>query len=180
VRFAKTIRSLPWWADLITVLLFAAGIYQTRVALIPVIQPDAAISSSWADLPVTATNSGNFFDMNDAQFFCKVTNVSWKGLGTTIFRVVGDAEWTVPRPPITIRPSTTVTFPCDISKNVTAKYDNGSQMPVALIHMRIRTTYKINLGLFYWHRQAVSQVFTWREVSGGFQWLSGDTSDSIK
>ncbi|HMH05778.1 MAG TPA: hypothetical protein VK579_03765, partial [Terriglobales bacterium] len=62
----------------------------------------------------------------------------------------------------------------------TGHYGSGEQLPFALIHMRIKTTFTINLGLFHWHRESKSHIFTWREVSGGFQWLEGDTSDAIK
>jgi hypothetical protein len=164
----------------LTVTVILWGVYQYRRALVPVIRPDAVISSSWVDLPITARNAGDIFDLREARFFCDVKNVTFKGAGTTAFRMVGDAEYMVPRPPITIEPGVSATFPCDVSSNVTAKYENGVQMPVALIHMRIRTTYAINLGLFDWHRESKSQLFTWREVSGGYQWLEGDTSDAIK
>jgi hypothetical protein len=183
-RLTKAIRRIPLGIDLVTVILIAWAIYQYRVVLIPVIQPDSAISSSWADLPITARNPGDLFTLRRAKFFCEITNVSWKGdenkgLKYKGYRIVGIAEYTVPDPPKTIAPGLTVTFPCDVSRNVILRLD-GAQMPVALIHMSIKTTYDINLGLIQWHREAKSQLFTWREVSGGFQWLPGDTSDSIK
>jgi len=181
---AKAVRRIPLGIDVVTVVLILWGIYEYRVALIPVIQPDSAISSSWADLPITARNSGNVFDLQNAQFFCAVTNVSWKGDENRVpydaYRVRGIIEYPVPRPPITISAGTTVTFPCDTSKAVFAYYmNNGEHLPTALIHMKIRTTYSIDFGFFTWHRQALSQMFTWRQVSGGYQWLAGDPSDSI-
>ena len=167
---------------MLTVLLFGWGLYEARNALIPVIRPDQAISSSWADLPITARNSGDVLAMHDAQFFCEATNITWKAEGQLAFRAVGPMTFMVSRPAVTIAPGTTVTFPCDLSNNATAKdiTINGPPLPIALVHVRIKTTYFINLGLFRWHRKAESQVFTWRQVSGGFQWLEGDNSDAIK
>lgn len=179
------VRRLPWWADVLTVVLFVCGIYESRHALVPEIRPDAAISSSWADLPITVRNSGELFNLSDAQFFCEVTNITWKvesagPPGTlTAFRAVGILEYKVPQKR-TIAPGTAVTFSCDISSSLTARYPNGTQWPVALIHMTIKTKYNINLRLLHWHRESTSQLFTWREVSGGFQWLEGDSSDTIK
>jgi hypothetical protein len=50
----------------------------------------------------------------------------------------------------------------------------GSQLEVRLIQMRIKTSYVV---FKWWHRESTSQLFTWRSVSGGYQWLEGDASD---
>jgi hypothetical protein len=174
----KRIQDHPIWS--------AIGIFASAIAVTgtiydalrgPEIRPDAAVSSSWADLPITVRDASILFDLRDAQFFCDVTDVTWRGAGTTAYRIVGRGEYVVPRPPITIEPGAASTFPCDISKHMTAKYNFGSQLPIALIQMRIRVSYKTRA--WPWVRSALSQQFTWRAVSGGYQWLEGDTSDAI-
>jgi hypothetical protein len=185
LKFAgRVIRLLPSWANLLTIALAAWAVYQARVVMVPSIQPDSAISSSSADLPISASNTGAIFDMTNVHFFCDVTNVTWKAIGTTppwkAFRAVGKAEFTVPGPPREMQPGFASTFPCNVASDIVVSDPNGTRLPVALIHMSIRTTYTIKLGWFHWRRQAESQVFSWQAVSGGFQWLAGDTGDTVQ
>ena len=177
-KVKTTVVSLPWWADVLSVVLFFVFLYQIQYSLVPVIQPDSAISSSWTDLPVTARNSGEFFDFRDAEFFCRVTEQRFEGdkakTGYTAYRIKGLVEWRLTNPPQTIHAGDTVSFPCNIAQNSVLTLD-GEQKPTTLIHMSIRTVYSVNLGLFRWHRESQSQVFTWTKVSGGYQWLPGAT-----
>lgn len=121
--------------------------------------------------------------MQDVQFFCDVTNITFKNPGPSLPLFVrlaeGMAEYTVPRAPATISAGMTVTFPCSISENVRVIID-GIQWPIVLIHIQIRTVYMIGLGPFHWRRDKTSQQFTWKPVSGGYQWLEGDASDVVK
>jgi hypothetical protein len=188
VKLAKLmgikIRSLPWGISVGTVVALLFGIYyQITVALVPMIHPDAAIASSWEDLPITATNRGRFFNLRDARFFCEVTNVTWhaEGKENLVRAITKDPlVFVVDRPPAVIYTGETVTFPCDLSTNAVAQNRyTGKQLPIVLIHMRIRTEYVVNLGILGWKRSSRSQSFTWRQVSGGFQWLEGDSSDAV-
>lgn len=180
----RLVRSLPWWADILTVLSAVYLVYQAFYAMVPEIRPDDVLSSSWTDLPFTAKNGGGIFAMEDTQFFCEVENVTWNGGGTTMLRVVGKLIHPVAQGPREIPTNATITFPCDVAANFQAfgvKADTSkTPLPILLIHMRIRTTYKIDLGLLDWNREAISPIFTWRAVSGGYQWLEGDTSDNPK
>jgi hypothetical protein len=142
----------------------AVGLYQARVSVVPVIQPDTAISSSSSDLPITARNPGDFFPFEDVKFFCAMKMQEWKGdenvaPGFQYYRATGLIEWTVPQPPTPIAPGNTVTFPCDIAKNSVLRL-GGAEAPLMLIQMSIRTTYSINLRLFQWRREVKSQTFT--------------------
>jgi hypothetical protein len=174
---SKTVH-LPWWADVLTVLAFVFLLYEIAYALVPVVRPDQALSPSWEDLPITATNDGKFVAMRDMLFFCDVTNITWntEGVPTKMrrLRAVGAIYVAVQRPPVTVAPGDTTTFPCDIATAVTANgYPSGPRLPVVLIHMRVRVNYAINLGLFIWHRSSQSQLFTWRRVQAAINGSQG-------
>ncbi len=178
---ARPIRRLPWWADILTVAAFGIFLYQVRVSLVPIVQPDAAISSSWLDLPITVRNSGDFFDFKDVQFFCDMTEQQFESTGETrkflpydYYRAKGLVEWPIRQSPIIISPGNTTSFPCNMAANSVMTFD-GVSLPMRLIHLSIKTEYSIDLGLFRWHRQVKSQTFTWKQVSGGWQWLPGET-----
>lgn len=148
-------------------------------------RPNPALSPSWADLPVTITNPGRFFRMHGAVIYCEISNITWKVKDnplpdeTKAFRATGIIERQVMEVE-RIEPGETLTFPCDSANGVVARLETGAQLPIALIHMRIKTKYLINLWVWKWHRESWSPQFTWRNVSGGFQWLEGDYNDSIK
>src|SRR6266496_3606047 len=176
-----TTRIMRWWADVITVLVFLWGFYQARNALVPVIQPDSSISSSWLDLPITVRNPGNFFDFKDVQFFCDMTEQQFDSTSETrkVFRYEyykeeGLIEWPIRQPALILPPGDTASFPCNIAANNALKF-NGVPLPMKLIRLSITTQYSIDFRLFRWHRQAKSQMFTWQQVSGGWQWLPGET-----
>src|SRR6266849_2889786 len=106
---ATPIRRLPWWADVLTVVAFGIFLYQVRVSLVPVVQPDTAISLSWHDLPITIRNSSEFFDFKDAQFFCDMTEQQFESTSETkkwlpynYYRAKGLVEWPIRQPPLTI------------------------------------------------------------------------------
>lgn len=127
---------------------------------------------------MTAKNAGDIFDLGGVQFSCNVTRIDNeggkdKGLGYAYYKTTGIIEWPLPQPSITIPPGNTSAFACDISQKFTARLD-GLVTPITLIQMRIRTTYSVNLGIFRWHRTAESQIFTWKPVPGGYQWLPGE------
>jgi hypothetical protein len=177
----KLIRRLPWWADVLTVVAFCIFLYQVRVSLVPVVQPDTAISSSWLDLPVTVRNPGEFFDFKDVQFFCDMTEQQFESTSETqkwgaynYYRLKGLVEWPIRQPPLTIQPGNTASFPCNIAANSSLMFD-GVPLPMKLIHLSIKTKYSVSLGLFRWHLEGTSQTFTWKQVSGGWQWLPGET-----
>lgn len=161
------------------------SVYQGTLRTVPAIHPDPAVSLSWEDLPITAANPGQFFKLHDARFFCEVTNITWHAEGREeLMRAISEPDpivFEVDRPPATINPGETDTFPCSLSLNATVhnKY-TGVQLPIVLIHMRIRAEYTIDFGVFQWKRTTRSQLFTWRWVSGGFQWLEGDSSDRVE
>jgi len=177
----KPIRRLPWWADVLTVVAFGIFLYQARVSLVPVVEPDTAISSAWLDLPITVGNPGNFFDFKDTQFFCDMTEQQFDSTGETkkflsynYYKAEGLVEWPIRQPPLTIPPGNTASFPCNLAANTALKF-NGVPLPLKLIRLSIKTQYSVDFGLFRWHRQAKSQTFTWQQVSGGWQWLPGET-----
>jgi hypothetical protein len=177
----RAVLSLPWWADVLGVLLFAVFVYQVHRSLVPVIEPDIAVSSSSQDLPMTAKNPGDFFKFYDVQFFCDLTEQRFERdpaqrIGMPYFRIIGFVEWPLRQPGITLSPGEITSFPCNIAQNSTAKLD-GVQAQTIRVVLSIRTTYSINLGLFRWHREAKSQMFTWKKVSDGYQWLPGNTLD---
>lgn len=178
----KPIRRLPWWADVLTIVAFGIFLYQVRVSLVPAVQPDTGISSSWLDLPITVRNPGEFFDFKDVQFFCDMTEQQFESNSESkkvfnnynYYRIKGLIEWPIRQPPVTIPPGNTTSFPCNIAANSVLKFDDVP-LQMRLIHLSIKTEYSINLGAFRWHRQAKSQTFTWKQVSGGWQWLPGET-----
>jgi hypothetical protein len=184
MRALRWIWSLPLWADIVTVVGAGYVIYQAFYAMVPEIRPDAALSPSWTDLPFTAKNTGGLFDIHDAQFVCETNNVTWDAGSPNLIRTLTPLKHAVSLPPLRISTGATVTFPCDMAENAKAfgvKPDSSkTQLPIALMRMQIRTTYKINLAVFDWRREAVSASFTWRAVSGGYQWLEGDPSDMPK
>ena len=177
-RFLKSIgrviRRIPWGINVLTVLLVLFGIYQARVTLIPVVQPDSAITPSWEDLPIMVSNTSDLFDFKDAQFVCFVRDIRWKDVPPSPFPQ--PPFLLIRRPPETIMRGRSITTACSISKNARTTNGKGEAVPLAWVRLRIITSYRINFGLFSWHRIATSQEFTWREVPGGFQWLPGDTS----
>lgn len=184
-RASKAVWSLPWWADVLTIMTAAAALYEILYATVPVIQPDEAISSSWADLPITATDTSEIFGLHDAAFRCAVTDLTFQGIDGSPIPLHTSTVHTVPGSPVTIEPRQTITFPCDFSKNTlvwesvpgqTAK----KRLPVAWANVRIKTAYSVKIGPFVWHRHTTSQQFTWRAVSGGYQWLEGYKTDSTK
>jgi hypothetical protein len=176
---ATPVRRLPWWADVLTVIAFGIFLYQVRVSLVPAVQPDTAISSSWLDLPITVRNPGEFFDFKDVQFFWDMTEQQFEGgketgLPYDYYRVKGLVEWPLRQPPLILAPGNTTSFPCNIAADSALKFA-GVPLPMRLIHLSIKIEYSINLGVFRWHRQTKSQTFTWKQVSGGWQWLPGET-----
>jgi hypothetical protein len=180
-KWAESFRSLPWWADVLGVTVILWGFYQARISLIPVVEPDAAISSSWLDLPITIRNPGDVFDFKNVQFFCDMTEQQFEGnreskkfFNYNYYRIKGLVEWPIRQPPLTISAGNTSSFPCNIAANSVLKFDDVP-LPMRLIHLSIKTKYNINLGLFQWPREAQSQTFTWKQVSGGWQWLPGET-----
>jgi len=63
---------------LLVVVVFVVGLIVTiivacRITLVPEIHPDAEISSSWLDLPITVKNPSNLFDFKDVRFSCDMT-----------------------------------------------------------------------------------------------------------
>jgi hypothetical protein len=178
-------RKLPLWADILGVLTALYVIYGIFYELVPEIQPDPAISSSWVDLPLKAKNRSLFFDMHDVQIICVVNDFAWKGRGTDEIRgnFVGGAGPRVTDAAQTIAATQTITFPCEISEHVKGYRLDGDQrtlMPLALIRLSIQIDYSIRLWRWFWPRRTTSQSFTWRAVSGGYQWLEGDTSNRLK
>ena len=164
-----------------TLVAFGIVLYQVPLSLVPVVQPDIAISSSWLDLPITVRNPGNFFDLKDVQFFCDMTEQQFDSTTETkkifkydYYRAKGLVEWPIRQSPLTIPPGNTTSFPCNIAANSALKLD-GKPLPMKLIRLSVKTQYNIDFGLFRWHRQAKSQTFTWEQVSGGWQWLPGET-----
>jgi hypothetical protein len=133
------------------------------------------------DLPITVRNPGDFFELKDVQFFCDMTEQQFESTSETkkwlpynYYRVKGLVEWPIRQPAVTIPPGDTTSFPCNIAANSTLTGD-GVPLPMRLIHLSIKTEYSINLGMFRWQRQAKSQAFHWKQVSGGWQWLPGET-----
>ena len=191
-RVYKWIRRVPLGVDVVTVLLLAWGVYQYRVALVPAVQPDAAISSSSLDLPITVRNPGDFFNFKDVQFFCDMTEQRFDSNGDSrkffsydYYKVEGLVEWPIRQPPLSIPPGDAVSFPCNIAANshlnlngrdpATGSLVFSEPMPMKLIRLSIKTQYSVDFRFFRWRRQAKSQTFTWQQVSGGWQWLPGDT-----
>jgi len=180
----KRIRRLPWWADILTVITVAfsvaVSLYEARVSLVPVVEPDSVISSSWLDLPITVRNRSDLWDLKDVRFYCDMSEQQFESIGIPkewgaykFYRVRGLVEWVIQQPPTTIPPGNTTSFPCNIATNSTIQID-GIPLTMRLIHLSIRTEYSINLGLFRWHREAKSQTFTWQQLpGGGWQWLPG-------
>jgi hypothetical protein len=182
------LKRLPWWADVLGVLAAAYLGYQILYELVPEIVPDAAISPSWNDLPLKAKNRSLFFDMGDVRVFCVLQNITFKGPEAALRLRSPGVEKPLADVATTIPATETITFPCDMSKDFKSGFikdyrggpiDTTDSMPVALIKLKIRIAYSINCLLFRWRRNATSQSFTWRAVSGGYQWLEGYASDKI-
>ena len=110
--------------------------------------------------------------MTEQQF--ESTSETKKFFNYDYYKAEGLVEWPIRQPPLTILPGDTASFPCNIAANAVLKF-GGVPLPMKLIHLSIKTEYSVNLGLFRWHRQAKSQTFTWEQVSGGWQWLPGET-----
>lgn len=177
----KRVASLPWWADALTVATVVFAVY-LHIFVVPTVQPDAAISSSWLDLPITVRNPGGFFDLKDVQFFCDMTEQQFEASPESrkyfadykSYRLIGLVEWPILQPPLTIAPGNTASFPCNTASNSSVAFDKVP-LPMRLIRLTIKTDYAVDFRLFRWHRQAISQTFTWQQVSGGWQWLPGET-----
>jgi hypothetical protein len=177
-RAWQAITSLPLWTDVLGVIAAALALYEIFYATIPDIQPDPAISPSWVDLPLKAKNNSRFFDMTNVTVACVVENVTWK---TPIlppyqsFRMRGKGVEARPKDVAeTIEAGRTITFPCNIAENIVATpFGAADVIPISLIRLKIRISYRI----LNFPRSETSSSFTWRSVSGGFQWLEGDISD---
>jgi hypothetical protein len=182
VRYAlRRVLQVPWWADFLGVVVAVFGIYQFYNASVPYVQPDAAISSSWRDLPLTAKITNPIFGAYNLNVFCNIENVTWplaRPYLMKAFRVIGKAEIKIEKVANYIPGGGTITFRCHIAETIIARSDaNGEQLPIGLIKLYIRITYRS----IFWplSREITSPVFTWRAVSGGYQWLEGDASDSL-
>lgn len=186
LRLASTpIRKLPWWADVLSVVAFGLFLYQVGASLVPEVQPDPMISSSSYDLPITVKNPGAFLFIKDAEFFCDMTQQDFSvpeqlknASPFNYYRLRGLVEWKIQQPPLNIAPGVTTSFPCSIAARSKLNMD-GVSLTLKQIHLSIRTRYTINLRLFQWHRESKSQTFTWGQVSGGWQWLPGETPNSV-
>lgn len=180
-RLLAPLAGLPWWADVLSVFVAILSFYELLFSTIPRIQPDAAISPSWHDLPLSAKIDSHFFGAKSVEAFCIVENVTWntdksKTRGLTNMRIVGDAEKRVEGAANYIPSGGTITFACNIFDSITGRYLPSSEIiPISLIKLHIRLVYKTYV--WPWARSLVSPTFTWRAVSGGYQWLEGDTSD---
>ena len=177
----RRVLQLPWWADFLGVVVAVLGIHGFFYASVPYVQPDAAISSSWRDLPLTAKITNPVFGANNLNIFCTIENVTWplsRPYLANAVRIRGKAEIKIEKVATYIPGGGTITFPCHIAETIIARSDiNGEQLPIGLIKLYIRITYRS----IFWplSREITSPVFTWRAVSGGYQWLEGDASDSL-
>jgi hypothetical protein len=175
---------MPWWADVLTFGTTAWACYEAFYALVPHVQPDQAITPSWQELPLTATNRSELFNLRDVQFFCVISNVTWKYPTAGAIRLVGRAEHPAAKW-VMIGAQETVSFSCDISRDWKATFrikGTSFKLPlqIALIKLRIKTAYRVNILGMPWRRTTLSPEFTWRALPGGYQWLEGDQSDSIQ
>jgi hypothetical protein len=181
LRFWQPITSLPLWKNVLGVIAAIFTIcgffFEIFYDTVPDIKPDQAISTVWADLPLSARNPSRIFQMHNVKVFCRVENVTWRGEGKRHFRMISqDFEKIAVNIPTEIEPGSPINFPCNISRDITASATDGLQYPIALIRLRIRLTYETAFGIKF-ARQKTSSLFTWRAVSGGYQWLEGDVSD---
>ena len=135
----RAVVSLPWWADLLGIFSFGVFIYEVHHSLVPLIEPDAAISSSPTDLPMTARNPSEFFDLNDVQFFCHLAEQRFERdksqtVGRPFYRIIGLVEWPIRQPVFTITLGEIVSFPCNIVENSTMKLDGVPAQTIRLQH----------------------------------------------
>ncbi len=114
--------------------------------------------------------------MYNVKVLCRVENVTWRGEGKTAYRIVSpNLEKLTENIATEIEPDSAISFPCNISRDITASGVGGLQYPIGLIRLRIRMTYETAFGIKF-TRQKISSTFTWRAVSGGYQWLEGDVN----
>jgi hypothetical protein len=174
----RFLKHLPIWADIFGVIAFFYLGYQVMYELVPEIEPDAAISTSYDDLPITAKDRSPFFDIQNVKVFIHLENVTWKG-EKHHYRIIGELERQIYKAASIIPATETITFPCEVATQIRGHDpdNNNERMPVELIRLHIRINYVINILGINWYRQKTSQSFTWRNVSGGYQWLKGDISD---
>lgn len=174
---------VPWWGSFLGILTFFVAIpgWYLSWRVVPAVQPDNAISASWLDLPITVRNPSEVFDLRDVQFFCDMTEQQFnataeskKFLDYNYYRAKGLVEWPIRQPPLTLSPGNAISFPCNIAANTNMTFD-GAPLPLLLIRLSIKSQYSVDLKLFRWHRQSMSQTFTWQKVPGGWQWLPGET-----
>jgi hypothetical protein len=181
MKLAKTLlmplRKLPWWVNVSGLVTIGIALSQFWcVELVPDIEPDSEISSSWADLPMKAINRNWIFDMHNVSVFEQIENVTYDGKNHH-YRVIGNLERQIYKTKSEIPVGETITIPCEVFKDIKMHDpdNNMKYMPIELIRLHIRIDYSV-LGL---HRETTSQSFTWRTVSGGYQWLPGDVSDVL-
>lgn len=151
------------------------------------VRPDAAISPSWRDLPMIAHNTSHVFPLEKMQFICHLSNVTWRASEHFALRVTGSVNMVAAKAPHDMKADGIATFPCEVAEswhaggfNDPIKPGTASQWPIALIKMTIEIDYVVPVWFFNWHKTITSEEFTWRQVSGGYQWLVGDASDSIQ
>jgi hypothetical protein len=186
-RIWKKLTALPWWANVLGVVATSLSvvtaiyvIYQADYATVPDIQPDLAISPTWADLPLRVKNQRDLFDISNPSVFCEPEEVLFETFYMAgkfrQYRIKGDMKVPVQNIPSKILSNEAITISCDISEVVKATLDTPTnKIPIHAIRMHVRIIY--NTRFWPWERSQTSNAFTWRPVSGGYQWLEGDTSN---
>jgi hypothetical protein len=184
-RLVSPLKQLPWWADILGVLVALIFLYEFFYDTVPSIQPDPVISPSWHDLPLMAKIESRIFSAHVSGLVCEVENITWdtKGKlvnGWTNFRFKGKLEINVEKYQSIIPPHGAISFMCNVYDK--ARFTiapsiapNGEHADISLIKLRVRMDYSSSFGLL--RRETTSPQFTWRAVSGGYQWLEGDASD---
>jgi hypothetical protein len=160
-------------ASMVGIASYAEGVFRS-VDIRPV--PQASTSSE--DLPFTAANPTPF-TATHVKITCVVSNVTWRAAGQKLIRFVGSAEGAARKASDTIPHGESITFPCDVNQSFTSRFANGVPMTLVLARMKVRASYETDIfGIAVAH-EVTSPAFTWRLVSGAYEWLENDPSDTV-
>jgi hypothetical protein len=176
-RPLQHLKEFPWWADILTVICFFLVLYELLYDAVPNIQPDPAISTSWRDLPLTARIDSRLFGANKVEVFCLWENISWKMSDDYMFTMRFDKFFGIEDAENVIPARGAIAIKCRVSDQISLGHTTGvirEAKDIALIKLKVKIAYYSA----FWpvRREVISPTFTWRAVSGGFQWLEGDAS----
>lgn len=117
------------------------------------------------------------FGANNVEAFCLWENISWKISDDYMFSIKFDKFFGIEDVERSIPTHGAITIKCRITDQISLGHTAGVIREVKDIGV-IKLKVKISYYSAFWpiQREVISPTFTWRAVSGGYQWLEGDAS----